>query len=120
MSGLHSRPRRNAGCFPTYYERPAGLVTVPAVRILLYSAHDATCCGERARCRPGRRKAMLNLEGHEIGGCKLIRKIGEGGMGEVYLAEQASAGNRLVAVKILRAGDGSAPSGATAQIEERF
>ena len=49
--------------------------------------------------------AMLHLEGREVGGCKLVRKIGEGGMGEVYLGEQIRVGNRAVAVKIVQAGD---------------
>ncbi|HET8907939.1 MAG TPA: serine/threonine-protein kinase [Ktedonobacterales bacterium] len=48
---------------------------------------------------------MLHLEGREVGGCKLVRKIGEGGMGEVYLGEQIRVGNRAVAVKIVRADD---------------
>jgi Tfp pilus assembly protein PilV len=63
---------------------------------------------------------MLNLEGHELGGCKLLRKIGEGGMGEVYLAEQIGVGNRLVAVKVVRPGDASFPSGASGDIVRRF
>src|SRR5437868_6293905 len=66
------------------------------------------------------RSGMQNLEGQELGGVKLIRKIGEGGMGEVYLGEQIGVGNRLVAVKIVRPGDGSLPANASADIERRF
>ncbi|MGH2485452.1 MAG: serine/threonine-protein kinase [Ktedonobacterales bacterium] len=44
---------------------------------------------------------MSQLEGQELGGCKLTRKLGAGGMGEVYLAEQRRLGNRLVAVKVV-------------------
>ena len=40
------------------------------------------------------------LVNKQIGGYKLIRRIGEGGMGEVYLAEQLSM-HRTVALKIL-------------------
>jgi eukaryotic-like serine/threonine-protein kinase len=46
---------------------------------------------------------MLDIELSELGGCRLIRRIGAGAMGEVFLAEQMSLGNRLVAVKVVRA-----------------
>jgi len=46
---------------------------------------------------------MLGMERSELGGCRLIRKIGAGAMGEVYLAEQIPLGNRLVAVKVVHA-----------------
>jgi serine/threonine-protein kinase len=46
---------------------------------------------------------MLGIDRSELGGCRLIRKIGAGAMGEVYLAEQVPLGNRLVAVKVVHA-----------------
>lgn len=63
---------------------------------------------------------MLNLEGRELGGCRLIRVVGEGGMGEVYLAEQLNAGNRAVAVKVVRPDVLSAHAEDVADIRERF
>jgi tRNA A-37 threonylcarbamoyl transferase component Bud32/cytoskeletal protein RodZ len=64
--------------------------------------------------------AMLNLEGRELGGCRLLRVVGEGGMGEVYLAEQLNAGNRSVAVKIVRPDMLSAEDADVEDIRERF
>src|SRR5258707_13108283 len=46
---------------------------------------------------------MMGVDRSELGGCRLIRKIGAGAMGEVYLAEQVPLGNRLVAVKVVHA-----------------
>lgn len=62
----------------------------------------------------------MNLEGREIGGCKLIRKIGAGGMGEVYLAEQRRVGNRLVAVKVVSPDDASFHKEVVDDIARRF
>src|SRR5258707_15408384 len=44
---------------------------------------------------------MAGLEGQVIGGCRIIRRLGGGGMGEVYLAEQISL-QRQVAIKLVR------------------
>ena len=63
---------------------------------------------------------MLHLEGREVGGCKLVRKIGEGGMGEVYLGEQIRVGNRAVAVKIVQADEEDGDSAQIADIARRF
>src|SRR5262245_34248482 len=42
--------------------------------------------------------------GTRIGAYKLLQKIGEGGMGVVYMAEQESPVRRMVALKIIRPG----------------
>lgn len=63
---------------------------------------------------------MLNLEGSELGDCRLLRVVGEGGMGEVYLAEQLNAGNRAVAVKVVRPDTFSSQAHELDEIRERF
>ncbi|MGO8950885.1 MAG: protein kinase domain-containing protein [Ktedonobacterales bacterium] len=63
---------------------------------------------------------MPHLEGREVGGCKLIRKIGAGGMGEVYLGEQIRVGNRSVAVKIVSPEDMTFHPEAANDIARRF
>ena len=47
---------------------------------------------------------VSNDPGTQIGPYKLIRKIGEGGMGAVYLAEQEQPVRRQVALKVIRPG----------------
>ena len=42
--------------------------------------------------------------GHEIGRYKLLQKIGEGGFGVVYMAEQQRPVRRKVALKIIKPG----------------
>ncbi len=42
------------------------------------------------------------LEERILGGCRLLRLLSAGGMGEVYLGEQLHLGNRHVAVKVVR------------------
>jgi serine/threonine protein kinase len=44
---------------------------------------------------------MAGLEGKILGDCQIIKRLGEGGMGQVYLALQVHIG-RQVAVKVLR------------------
>ena len=44
-----------------------------------------------------------NASGQMIGSYRLLQKVGEGGMGEVWMAEQATP-RRQVAIKIIKAG----------------
>jgi non-specific serine/threonine protein kinase/serine/threonine-protein kinase len=44
-----------------------------------------------------------SVSGQTIGAYRLLQKVGEGGMGEVWMAEQATP-RRVVAVKIIKAG----------------
>ena len=64
---------------------------------------------------------MSGLERSKLGGCRLIRKIGAGAMGEVYLAEQVHLGNRLVAVKVVQVlHDPSLPGDSADGVERHF
>jgi eukaryotic-like serine/threonine-protein kinase len=62
---------------------------------------------------PGSR-AILEGPGSRIGPYKLLQKIGEGGMGVVYMAEQEKPVRRRVALKIIK------PGMDTAQVIARF
>jgi non-specific serine/threonine protein kinase/serine/threonine-protein kinase len=48
--------------------------------------------------------AVLDVAGSAIGPYKLLQKLGEGGMGAVYMAEQEQPVKRRVALKIIKAG----------------
>src|SRR5215469_1889072 len=53
---------------------------------------------------------MTGLEGTRLGAYELIKRIGKGGMAEVYLARQLTAFNREVAVKVIHANFTEDPS----------
>ena len=55
----------------------------------------------------------------QIGPYKLLKQIGEGGMGCVYLAEQSEPVRRRVAVKVIKAGMNSSQTIARFQAERQ-
>jgi|HubBroStandDraft_6_1064221.scaffolds.fasta_scaffold00083_8 serine/threonine protein kinase len=65
-----------------------------------YSFEEGTTLGTHAEPTSG---AATTVSG-KIGPYTLIRKLGEGGMGQVWLAEQTVPLRRQVAIKILRTG----------------
>jgi tetratricopeptide (TPR) repeat protein len=72
---------------------------------------DAT----RLLADPGATSGASGLAGGEVGAWRLLRPIGEGGMGMVWLAERADrAFERQAAVKIIR------PGFESAAVQERF
>src|SRR5579875_2607576 len=65
------------------------------------SFNDATSSRPLADLRRKRVIVMADLVGAQLGSCTIIRRLGGGGMGEIYLAEQRGL-NRQVAVKVIR------------------
>jgi serine/threonine protein kinase/tetratricopeptide (TPR) repeat protein len=68
-------------------------------------------CGAPAETMNGPRPALAatqtqatEMEGSRVGPYKLLQKIGEGGMGTVYMAEQEHPVRRRVALKIIKPG----------------
>ncbi|HBI46735.1 MAG TPA: hypothetical protein DDY78_28360 [Planctomycetales bacterium] len=64
--------------------------------------NPTTQTGPASSASPGNGAAALDLTGRTLGDYQILRHIGQGGMGQVYLAEQMSL-KRNVALKILRA-----------------
>jgi eukaryotic-like serine/threonine-protein kinase len=61
----------------------------------------------------------MSLEGHQLGRYRLHHLLGSGGMGEVYLATDASL-NRQVAIKVIRAEAASYPEAQAAKEAARL
>src|SRR5262245_41284174 len=107
--GLRSPVERSA-----YLDRACeGETTLRAEVDALLAAHDLLaelplpgegamgCSATAVEIAPSAPGASL---GARVGPYKVAEKIGEGGMGTVYLAEQTAPVKRLVALKVMKAG----------------
>jgi serine/threonine protein kinase len=85
----------------TYLQRQCGEDTElrREVEELLGAAVEAEGVFETRECRP-----VLEQTGDRIGHYHLLQKIGEGGCGVVYMAEQETPVRRKVALKIVKLG----------------
>src|SRR5882757_419902 len=84
-----------------------------ASRTALTTAGSAAS-GIGASAQTGAADPVLSEPGQKIGAFRLVRKLGEGGMGEVWEAEQLAPVRRTVALKLLK------PGMDTRQIVARF
>jgi serine/threonine protein kinase len=96
--------RRRVDALLAAHERPESLLDRPAVE----------ACPEVVAYADGNNAPDAEGPGTTIGAYTLIEPIGEGGMGIVYLAEQAQPIRRRVALKVIK------PGMDTAQILARF
>ena len=67
----------------------------------LLEAHDS---GSNLWRQPFQPRSLETIEGRSIGPYQLLKKIGEGGMGQVWLAQQTAPLQRQVALKLIRWG----------------
>jgi serine/threonine-protein kinase len=101
--------RDRCGPDTALYERVTGMLRADAESHSLLDYSPAT---------PPPRPALARLDGRQLGPYRLVRELGRGGMGIVYLAERGDVGSK-VALKLITSHNASAEGIARFHYERR-
>src|SRR5713101_1010138 len=99
--------RRAVGLLLAQHEKDDGFLEVPAMEVAARGlARDQQDTSGLASLAPSTETAadLASVEKISFGPYRLLQKLGEGGMGEVWLAEQSKPVRRRVALKVIKAG----------------
>ena len=103
-----------------------GCISSPQLTGLFRSEHMATNAeqpsdplGQKDPCFSAFEETSVQRPGTQIGRYRLLRVLGEGGMGMVYLAEQEGEIRRRVALKVIKPGMDSAQVLARFEVERQ-
>jgi serine/threonine protein kinase len=115
LIALEVEVRRDRGERPDPREYRARFPDHDTGIAVVFAPESATSFGrESSPTDPSATRPPTGVSPSHVGPYKLLRQIGEGGMGVVYMAEQESPIRRRVALKIIR------PGLDTAQVVARF
>jgi len=84
------------------HEQPETLLATPAEAVRL--REDASALQARPTIKPDLDDAPDEAVGQTLGRYKLLERVGEGGCGVVYVAEQTEPVRRRVALKVIKLG----------------
>jgi eukaryotic-like serine/threonine-protein kinase len=94
--------RRRVDALLRAHDEPGNILDQPAAEMGLTAPDDAASAESSAPPRNEQRAS--ETVGDRIGPYKLLQKLGEGGMGAVWIAEQQEPVKRRVALKVIKPG----------------
>jgi serine/threonine protein kinase len=106
--------RRRVEALLKAHDDPGSFLEKPIVRQTPVEGASAPENGGLGKNQTVAEPTRIEMTGSYIGPFKLLQKLGEGGMGRVYMAEQEHPVRRRVALKVVKAGMDSA------QVSARF